>query len=97
MLVARGQADAAVELLEDLLKQTPAFETAYVTLAKIHFSAGQTARRPSRSLERLLQRNPDAPGLPWSCCANAKAMVNVVLTSQLMVIPTLDNQVSALV
>ena len=60
MLVSKGQSDAAVGLLEGLLKRTPAYEAAYLTLAKIHFSAGRTKDGVS-VLERLLQRNPTHP------------------------------------
>jgi hypothetical protein len=55
--VARGRSDEAVTLLEDLLTRTPAFENAYVTIARIHLSAGRTAEG-LRAVERLLQRNP---------------------------------------
>jgi tetratricopeptide (TPR) repeat protein len=60
VLVARGQSDEAVALLETFLVKNPQFENAYVTLAKIHFSR---ERRPEgiRVLERLLQRNPAHP------------------------------------
>ena len=57
MLVSRGQADAAVALLQDVLRRTPAYEGAYVTLAKIHFIAGRR-QEAIAVLERLLQRNP---------------------------------------
>ena len=57
MLVAKGQTDAAVGLLRGVLKRTPQYEAAYVTLAKIHFSAGRT-KEGIAVLERLLQRNP---------------------------------------
>ena len=57
MLVSKGQADAAVSLLEGVLKRTPQYEAGYITLAKIHFSAGRT-KEGIAALERLLQRNP---------------------------------------
>jgi hypothetical protein len=46
-----------VRLLEDLLTRTAAFENAYVTIAKIHLSAGRTVEG-LRAVERLLQVNP---------------------------------------
>ena len=49
--------DAAVQLLEGFLDKTPQYQDAYVTLAKIHFSAGRS-REGVQVLERLLQRNP---------------------------------------
>ena len=55
--MSKGQTDAAVSLLESVLKQSPEYEAAYVTLAKIHFSAGRT-KEGVAVLERLLQRNP---------------------------------------
>jgi len=57
VLVSRGQADAAVDLLQGVLKRTPEYEAAYVTLAKIHFSAGRS-KEGIAALERLLQMNP---------------------------------------
>jgi Flp pilus assembly protein TadD len=60
VLVARGHADAAVSLLESFLQEAPHVEGAYVTLAKIHFSADR-AREGIAVLERLLQRNPTHP------------------------------------
>ena len=42
------------------MRKTPQFEGAYVTLAKIHFSAGRS-REGIGVLERLLQRNPTHP------------------------------------
>ena len=60
MLVSRGQADAAITLLDDLLKRQPSYESAYVTLAKIHFSVGHS-KEAVAVLERLLQRNPGHP------------------------------------
>ena len=47
-------------LLEGFLARDPAFENAYVTLAKIHLSRGDGTK--VAVLERLLQRNPDPPG-----------------------------------
>ena len=44
MLVAKGQTDEAVRLLEGVVAKTPEYQDAYVTLAKIHFSAGRTAK-----------------------------------------------------
>jgi predicted Zn-dependent protease len=49
-----------VRLLETLLARTPEYEPAYVTLAKIHLSAGRS-REGVSALERLLQRNPRHP------------------------------------
>ena len=49
--------EVPISLLEDLLNRTPEFENAYVTIAKIHLSAGRTAEG-LRAVERLLQRNP---------------------------------------
>ena len=44
VLVSEGQqADAAVTLLQGVLERTPEYEAAYVTLAKIHLSAGRTS------------------------------------------------------
>ncbi len=60
VLVAKGQTDAAVRLLEGVVAKTPDYLDAYVTLAKIHFSAGRT-REGVQVLERLLQRNPTHP------------------------------------
>ena len=60
VLVARGHADAAVSLLESFLQEAPHVEGAYVTLAKIHFSADRS-REGIGVLERLLQRNPTHP------------------------------------
>jgi len=57
VLVSRGQADAAVGLLQGILKRTPEYEAAYVTLAKIHFSAGRS-NEGIAVLEQPLQRNP---------------------------------------
>ena len=48
VLVAEGQADAAVALLEDTLKRTPEYESGYVTLARIHFSLGAPRKRSTR-------------------------------------------------
>jgi predicted Zn-dependent protease len=47
-----------VTLLQQLIQRTPAYEAAYVTLAKIFL----TTDRPKDAvvvLERLLQRNPN--------------------------------------
>ena len=60
VLVARGQTDAAVTLLQQLLQRTPEYEAAYVTLAKIYFSANHP-KEAVAVLERLLQRNPNDP------------------------------------
>ena len=60
VLVSRGQLDAAVSLLEGVLKRTPEYEGAYVTLAKVYFSVGRSAEAIG-VLERLLQRNPKHP------------------------------------
>jgi Tfp pilus assembly protein PilF/peroxiredoxin len=60
VLVARGEGDAAIRLLEDFLSKVPRFESAYITLAKIHFNAN----RPGEGLavlNRLLQYNPTHP------------------------------------
>jgi len=51
--VARG----VNSVLQDVLKRTPQYEAAYVTLAKIHFSAGRS-KEGIAVLEQLLQRNP---------------------------------------
>jgi predicted Zn-dependent protease len=60
VLVTRGQADAAVHLIEGFLAATPEYEGAYVTLAKIHLAVGRTPEGIG-ALERLLQRNPGHP------------------------------------
>ena len=57
VLVSKGQADAAVSLLEDVLTERRRYQAAYITLAKIHFNAGRT-KEGIAALERLLQRNP---------------------------------------
>jgi Tfp pilus assembly protein PilF len=57
VFVSRGQADAAVGLLQGVLKRTPEYEAAYVTLAKIHFSAGRSTKGIA-VFEQLLQTNP---------------------------------------
>ena len=57
VFVSRGQADAAVTLLQGVLARTPRSRAAYVTLAKIHFSAGRS-NEGIAVLERLLQTNP---------------------------------------
>jgi predicted Zn-dependent protease len=58
--VSKGQQDAAIALLEDLLRETPQYEAAYVTLAKIYFRAGRS-KQAIGVLERLLLRNPKHP------------------------------------
>jgi predicted Zn-dependent protease len=58
--VSRNQEDAAVRLLEGFLERAPQFESAYVTLAKIHLRANRP-REAAAVLERLLQRNPSHP------------------------------------
>ena len=45
------------EFLQGVLKRTPQYEAAYVTLAKIHFSAGRS-KEGIAVLEQLLQTNP---------------------------------------
>jgi Flp pilus assembly protein TadD/peroxiredoxin len=60
VLVARGQADEAVRLLDAFTEKASEFEGTYVTLAKIHLSAGRS-REGLAVLERLLQRNPTHP------------------------------------
>ena len=57
VLVARGQPDEAIRLLEGFLEKHPEFEGTYVTLAKIYL-AGARKREGLQVLERLLQRNP---------------------------------------
>ena len=47
-------------MLRRLLKENPAFETAYVTLCRIYLKAGQR-QKGTQVLERLLQRNPTHP------------------------------------
>ena len=44
-------------LLEDTLKRTPAYESGYLTLARIHFSVGRT-KEGVDALQRLLKQNP---------------------------------------
>jgi predicted Zn-dependent protease len=61
VLVSKQQADAAIALLEDALKRTPAYETGYVTLAKIYASVGRIPAAIA-TLDRLLQRNPSHAG-----------------------------------
>jgi len=58
-LLDRGSSlpQAAVDLLQGVLTRTPKYEAAYVTLAKIHFSAGRS-KKGIAVLERLLQMNP---------------------------------------
>jgi predicted Zn-dependent protease len=58
--VSRGQSDAAIGLLEGLLKRTPEYQAGYVTLAKIYVSVGRT-KDGIGVVERLLQRNPTHP------------------------------------
>jgi predicted TPR repeat methyltransferase len=58
--MARGDEAAAVRLLEGFLATDPGFESAYVTLAKIHLAAGRK-REAASVLERLLQRDPTDP------------------------------------
>ena len=60
MLVARGNPDEAVRLLEGFLAKFPLLENAYITLAKIHLAAQRRTEAVS-VLERLLQRNPQNP------------------------------------
>ena len=57
VLVARGQPDDAVRLLEEFLETHPEFEDTYITLAKIYLTTDRAARALA-VLERLLQRNP---------------------------------------
>ena len=57
MLVARGDTEKAVELLTGLLAASPAFETTYVTLAKVYLTTSRT-REGLQVVEQLLQRNP---------------------------------------
>jgi predicted Zn-dependent protease len=60
VLVARGQNDEAIQLLESFLIKNPHFENGYVTLAKIQFSLDRRTEG-IRVLERLLQRNSTHP------------------------------------
>ena len=60
MLDARGDAAAAIAVLERLLKDNPAFEPAYVTLCRLLLATGQP-EKGVQVLERLLQRNPTHP------------------------------------
>ena len=60
MLVARGQPAEAIRLLEGLIEQAPQYDGGYVTLAKIHLSAGRIPEGLA-VLERLLQRHPTHP------------------------------------
>jgi cytochrome c-type biogenesis protein CcmH/NrfG len=46
-----------VALLEKFVTQTPEYESAYIFLARIHFSQSRD-RDGLAVLERLLQRNP---------------------------------------
>ena len=57
VLAARGEAEAAIAVLQRALEENPAFEMTYVTLARIHLRAGRQ-REGIQVLERLLQRNP---------------------------------------
>jgi len=50
--------DAAVDLLQGVLSRTPKYEAAYLTLAKIHLSAGRM-NEGIAVLNRLLQLNPN--------------------------------------
>ena len=60
MLAARGDARAAIAVIERLLTDNPAFEPAYVTLCRLYLATGQQPEG-MRTLERLLQRNPTHP------------------------------------
>ena len=60
MLGARGDANGAITVLQRLLEQTPAFEPAYVTLARIYLQTGRK-REGVQTLELLLRRNPRNP------------------------------------
>jgi Tfp pilus assembly protein PilF/peroxiredoxin len=60
VLGASERAPEAVKLLEQSIKDDPAFESSYLTLAKIHLGARQP-REATQALERLLQRNPKNP------------------------------------
>ena len=60
VLVARRPGRGRDPAARGVPGQGPAFEGAYMTLAKIHLSAGRTARGLA-VLERLLQRNPTHP------------------------------------
>jgi predicted Zn-dependent protease len=55
--MAREDVPGATAVLERLLRENPAFETAYVTLARIYLGTGRP-REGVQVLERLLQRNP---------------------------------------
>ena len=57
VLVARGQSDQAIEMLQAFLERTPAYENAYLTLAKIYLAADRR-EEGLRVLDRLLARNP---------------------------------------
>jgi predicted Zn-dependent protease len=63
VLVSKGQADTAIALLEDTLKKTPAYESGYLTLARIHLRLGHTSEGVD-ALQRLLKQNPaNAPAI----------------------------------
>jgi predicted Zn-dependent protease len=58
VLVARGDAEGAVELLKAFLQTHPESDGPHVTLAKIYLSTGRRAEGIA-TLERLLQRAPN--------------------------------------
>ena len=60
VLMAREDVAGAVSVLERLLRESPEFETTYVTLSRIYLSTGRS-REGMQVLERLLQRNPNHP------------------------------------
>jgi tetratricopeptide (TPR) repeat protein len=60
VLAARGDEPGAIGVLQQLLKDDPASETAYLGLSRIHVQAGRT-REGIQALERLLQKNPKHP------------------------------------
>jgi len=60
VLVARGQPDDAIRLLEAFLQTHPEFENTYITLAKIYLATDRQ-REGLAVIERLLQRNPTHP------------------------------------
>jgi len=49
-----------VAVLQRLLRENPAFETAYVTVCRIYLKAGRR-QEGVQILEQLLQRNPTHP------------------------------------
>ena len=55
-----GYASSTQSRVRNIQNASPAYEPAYVTLAKIHLSAGRHAEGMN-VLERLLQRNPTHP------------------------------------